>query len=186
MADSEATPSNDVEISNTTETVITPYFFELRSVGKPIVLSDPAFSPDGENVIFVEHVRGTYTICTILRDGSDQEYIYSSDFPIIDPTYSADGFFVLFAEQVEAESVDATYGVWRLRYMKQDGTDVTTILDDGNANLHPSWITPTQIAFQWWYYGATPSSAWNVAMIDLIGQSRIEMGEGEYPRLVSI
>jgi hypothetical protein len=119
-------------------------------------------------------------------DTLDKEYLYSSINRLAEPSYSADGFFILFTEEVSPVSGGEPYGVQKIRFMSSDGTNVVSILDDGNANLHPSWVTPTQITFQWWSYGATPSSEFQIAFINLAGLGRIEMGVGEYPRTVYI
>jgi hypothetical protein len=64
--------------------------------------------------------------------------------------------------------------------MKADGTSATVILSDGNANIHPSWYSSTQIAFQSFRYGT--DSAFIMSVVDLAGMGRQNMGTGEYPR----
>lgn len=154
---------------------------------KPSELADPSYSPDGTTLVFTQHIRANYIISTATVEATPTvETLYTSPYPIQDPTYSEDGFFILFGEELTLPSDDFPYGKWRIRYMNSDGSDVVTILDDGNANLHPCWVTPSQIAFQWWQYGATPSSVFHISLIDLAGRGRTDLGEGEYPRLVRV
>lgn len=187
MTAQTATVTDSINVSSSVVIRLVPAPVEVFGVLKPDEAYDPSWSVDGTSIIFAEHIRATYKIST-LNVGATQvkDTLLTTTKRLADPSYSADGYFVLFSEQTVPESDDFPYGIWRLRYMNADGTVVVTILDDGNANLHPCWVTPTQIAFQWWSYGATPSDVFQIAMIDLAGNGRIEMGEGEYPRLVSV
>ncbi len=155
----------------------------IHSVTKPDIVSDPSYSPDGTTVVFVEKLSSTYKISTLLLDDSTYTVLQSGPDPYADPYYSADGFFIVYAKQTSPVSGPEPYGQWSLHYMSSDGTGDTTILDDGNANMHPTWATPTQIAFQSWENGI--STAFQVSLIDLAGQGRIDVGEGEYPRTVT-
>lgn len=187
MTAQNTTPTNILDIGETVKGKLTPSPLEIFSALKPNKVSDPSFSTDGLRVIFTEEIRATFKISTILIHATPiKTTLLTGQKRFADPTYSADGFFILFAEEKTPTSATYPHGQWRLKYMNSDGTNVVTILDDGNANMHPCWITPTQIAFQWWHYGATPSSAFHIALIDLAGQGRKEMGEGEYPRMISI
>lgn len=188
MTNQSVTASDTLDISNVVTSRLTPMPHMVLSALKPNEIYDPSWSPDGKQIIFAEHIRGTYKVTTYLLDVATPHKveIYTGLLRTADPTFSTDGFRILFAEQTVPVSGSFPYGKWRIRYMNADGTNVVTILDDGNANLHPCWVTPTQVAFQWWSYGATPSTAFHIAMVDLAGNGRIEMGEGEYPRLVVI
>ena len=187
MTDFTATLVDDYGTDDALSVHVAGAPYELYSVYKPNTLGDPSFSPDGTHVIYTEHFRSNYFISSIALGATQvQTELFISPNPLADPSFSADGFFILFAEQKVLPSVSFPYGKWRLRYMNADGTGVLTILDDGNANMHPCWVTPTQIAFQHWQYGATPSTAFQIALIDLAGNGRMELGEGEYPRVVEI
>lgn len=179
--------TDGVGIPNALRVRIIPVPLEIFSALKPNEVYDPAWAPDGTHIIFAEHIRATYKVSTLAIGATQvKTTLLTSMNRLTEPSYSADGYLILFSEQVEPVSVTLPYGTSRLKYMNADGTNVVTILDDGNANLHPAWVTPTQVAFQWWSYGATPSSVFQIAMIDLAGLGRIEMGEGEYPRAVTI
>lgn len=144
--------SNEISAS----ILVHPRIGIIYSVLKTDQVGDPSFSPDGQTVIFVESIRSTNKISTIGLDGTPRGVLYTSQLPLADPYYSEDGYFVAFAEQTAPIDGTFIYGKWRLKYMNADGTGVVTILDDGNANMHPFWTTPNQIAFQSWDY--TPAT----------------------------
>lgn len=158
----------------------------VYSVTKPDIISDPSYSPDGIKIIFVEKIGSTYSISTITDEATpDHITLISGALPYADPFYSVDGRFILFSMQVSGETLSEPYGVWSIYYMYADGSGLTTVVDDGNANLHPCWVTPIQIGFQFWQYGATPSAAFQIGLIDLAGQGRMDIGTGSYPRTVT-
>lgn len=153
----------------------------LYKTTKPDTCTDPSFSPDGNNVIFVEKVSSTYKISRVSSSGGGHTVLQSGALPYSDPIYSPDGDFIAFAVRTSATG---TYGEWALQYMSADGTGLTTVLDDGNANLHPTWATPTQLTFQTFRYGT--DSTFQISVIDLAGNGRIDIGTGEYPRVVAV
>lgn len=154
MTSYTAALTEEVGVEDVLTHVIEGIPVEIYSSLAPNEVYDPNWSPDGTRVIFVEHVRAVYQICTILVGATYvKEVLYKSLYPISDPSYSADGYFILFAEETVPPDDTLPYGQHRLRWMKEDGSDVTTILDDGNANMHPTWTTPHQVAFQWWHEG---------------------------------
>ncbi len=157
----------------------------VYSVTKPDLLADPSYSPDGERIIFVEKIGSTWKL-SVINVGATYSYevLLTSTNPLADPSFSADGFFILYAEQVSPVSGPAPYGQWALKYIEEGVAGVVTILDDGNANMHPTWATPTQVAFQNWEYGV--STEFQVSLVNLAGQGRVDLGEGEYPRIVEV
>lgn len=158
----------------------------LYSVAKPNTLSDPSYSPDGTKIVFVEKIGSTYSISTITDEATPiHATLLNGSLPYADPFYSADGNFILFSVQVSGVTLGEPYGVWSIYYMYADGSGLTTIVDDGNANMHPCWVTPIQVGFQFFSYGATPSSAFQIGLIDLAGQGRVDIGTGSYPRTVT-
>lgn len=184
--DLTASIAETVGVEASLRTMTFPAPLEIYSVTKPDLVTDPSYSPDGTTIIFVETIGvTTYSISTITI-GATVVYtnVYEGALPFSHPTFSQDMFFILFAEQTLAPDMANPQGQWALRYMQADGNNTVTILDDGNANINPVWVTPTQIAFQHWDYGATPGSAWQISLIDVAGQGRMDLGEGEYPRTV--
>lgn len=155
----------------------------VYTVTKPDILKDPSYHPDG-GLVFVECIDSTWQISTLSNDATPEYTVLISGLlPYADPYYSVDGTFIIFATQMSGETMDAEFGVWSLFYMYADGSGLTTIIDDGNANMHPAWVTPIQIAFQSWTYGV--STAFQLSLIDLAGQGRVDIGEGTYPRTVT-
>lgn len=162
----------------------------ILSVAKPNVVGDPSFSPDGNTIIYTHLSGATYSIRS-LTDWTTTPVdatLFSGPYPLSDPMFSVDGFFILFGEQTVVPGMTYTYGRSRIKYMNASG-DITTILDDGNANLHPVWVTPFQIAFQRWNYGSgatpVPSTAFMITLSDLTGVL-MDLGTGEYPRTAEL
>lgn len=156
----------------------------LYSVTKPDFVADPSYSPDGSKVIFVEKLGSTYNISTITNEATPTHTVLiDGPLPYADPYYSVDGNFIIFTTQVAGVTELHPYGVWSIFYMYADGTGLTTVLDDGNANIHPCWVTPIQIGFQFWAYGV--SETFQIGLVDLAGQGRVELGAGSYPRTVT-
>jgi Tol biopolymer transport system component len=154
---------------------------DIYTVTKPDMASDPSYSPDGTAIVFVELIGSTYKISTVTTGATSvHTVLQSGSAAYADPYYSADGQYILFAVQTGAVSGPHPHGQWALKYIAADGTGLSTILNDGNANIHPCWITRTQIAFQYWEYGV--STEFQIALIDLAGQGRTNLGDGEYPR----
>jgi len=173
-----------VGIEGSLHCVLRPIPVEVFSILKPDAVYDPSYHPDGTQIIFVEHVRAVYRIVTVTVGATVvRNTLYSSLFPLQDPTFSEDGFFVLFSEEKTLPSGGAPKGVWRVRYVGVNDRIVNTIIDDGAANMHPCWVSSSQVAFQTWQYGATPSSEFQISVCDLTGRGRIDLGPGEYPRL---
>lgn len=151
----------------------------IYSTTKPDVCGDPSFSPDGMTVVFTETIGSDNNISTMTL-GATQTYTVVTTGPLYgDPTYSSDGFFILASAQDSAPDMSNPYGTWFLFYMYSTGLNTLQIVSPDTANLHPVWVTPTQIAWQWWDGGV-----FQLALCDLAGQGRQDIGEGEYPRTV--
>ena len=158
---------------------------DIYTVTKPNTVADPSYSPDGSLIIFVEKIGSTYKISTIDQVATQTHTVLQSGSQrYADPYYSPNGQLIVFAVQTGAVSGPNPYGQWALKYMFSDGTGLSTILDDGNSNIHPCWVTPTQIAFQYWTNGV--STEFEIALIDVAGQGRVNVGPGEYPRGVTM
>lgn len=157
---------------------------DIYTVTKPDLVGDPSYSPDGLYIVFTEKIGSVYKISRVTVAGASHTVLQSGSLPYADPFYSPDGSFICFSIRTGIVTGPHPYGQWALYYMNADGTGISTILNDGNANIHPSWITPTQIAFQYWTNGI--STVFQVALIDLAGQGRMNVGEGEYPRGITV
>lgn len=156
----------------------------LYTVTKPDYCIDPSYAPDGETIVFAELLGSDYNISTIDADGTNHTVLITGTNPLYEPTFSADGEFVLYAEQTVAPGGGHTYGDWAIKYYNTITDETTTILDDDNANMHPVWMTATQVAFQRLRYGT--DSTFRVVLYDITGTQIADNGEGEYPRLVEV
>lgn len=151
----------------------------VYSTTKPDVCGDPSFSPDGTTVVFTETLGSDDNISTVTLGATQVYTVLANGQPWGDPTYSSDGFFILFSFQDAAPDMTNPYGLWGIAYMYSTGLNPLQIVVSDAANLHPVWVAPTQIAWQWW-----DGSVFQLALCDLAGQGRMDIGEGEYPRTV--
>ena len=183
--DQTAFVANTVDISARVRAVSVVQPFEIYTVTKPDVLADPSWHPDGTSIIFVELSGSDWTIATMnIGATPNHTVLLTAPNPFGDPMWSSDGNFVLFSYQDSPPDMTHPHGAWSLLYMRKDGTDVRTILQDDNANIHAVWVSPTQVAFEWWGNGATPADISWLSLININGLGRIDLGEGEYPRTV--
>lgn len=177
--------ANTIDISDQVRGISVAQPYEIYSVTKPDILADPSWHPDGTSLIFAERIGSDWNIATMNIGATPNHTVLLTDVtPFGDPMWSADGNFILFSAQTLAPDMTHPKGVWDLIYMRNDGSDIRTIVSDGNANIHAVWVSPTQIAFQWWANGATPADVSWVSLVNINGLGRIDLGEGEYPRTV--
>ena len=68
----------------------------------------PAFSPDGEKIIFVAHENSIANLYTINDDGSKIQQLtnYDYDTQILSPSYSPDGSYVVFSMADKGANLD--------------------------------------------------------------------------------
>lgn len=178
----QETVTDAVEITATIEAF--PFQTLLYTVTKPDYCIDPSYSPDGETIVFAERLGSAYNISTIDADGTNHTVLISDTTPMYDPTFSADGEFILYAQRTVAPAGSHTYGDWEINYLDTTTDEITTILSDAHANMHPVWLTATQVAFQRFEYGT--DTTFRIVLYDLAGNEVADLGEGEYPRLLEV
>lgn len=160
----------------------TDYDTVLRTayaVTKPDLATDASYGPDG-TIYFVEASGASYYIASI-TDGATPVHtrLLSSSNVLADPMISPDGSQLVYAERLSAPDMSHEFGVWRLRRFILSDSSFTTVINDGNANQHPTWMTDRTLLFQTYRYGTDTEQ--QIARIRTDGSSHIVLGEGEYP-----
>ena len=161
-----------------------PFQTLLYTVTKPDYCIDPSYSPDGETIVFAERLGSAYNLSTIDADGTNHAVVITGSNPLYEPSFSADGEFILYAERTVAPAGSHTYGDWAIKYRDTTIDETTTILSDSHANMHPVWLTATQVAFQRFEYGT--DSTFRIVLYDIAGNEVADLGAGEYPRLLEV
>lgn len=100
---------------------------------------DPAWSPDGEKVVFVSQVTANDEIWVVDADGSDDEQLTSNDWEWDkQPTWSPDGSQIAFW----SNRVSGRKQIW---VMNADGTDQHNISNNEYNDWGPLWISPALV-----------------------------------------
>lgn len=114
-------------------------------------VSDTSCSPDGTEIVFC-YINDVFRVSSsggiairLTTDGSTTTNT--------DPNYSFDGQTILILTQFAAPDSTHVVGQWGLRTVKRDGTSLTTLLNDGNANSKGSWGADGYIYFHRLVYG---------------------------------
>jgi TolB protein len=91
----------------------------------------PAFSPDGERIVFEQNNSGNQDIWMIKTDGSDMRRLTSSNADETDPVFSPNGRLIAFGADVDGGQV---------RLMRPNGSRVRTVVRSGASELtHPDF-----------------------------------------------
>lgn len=102
--------------------------------------ANPAFSPDGEELIFVSNRDGDWEIYVTGADGSGNvRQLTDNNYSDRNPEFSPDGRFIIFDSDAAA-----TYDIYR---MQADGTEVTRLTELIESEREPEWIGNDLIVF---------------------------------------
>jgi dipeptidyl aminopeptidase/acylaminoacyl peptidase len=141
---------------------------------------DPAWSPDGREIVFSSNRAGGSDLYRMDADGSHEARIASIPGPETEPAWSRDGTRILFV----GRSSDALDAVWS---MKLDGTDRRRLTQpDVLAEASPSWSPVSErVAFAWeadlWLSdpdGSNQANVTNTGLVEL-GDQDLWLGEAE-------
>jgi Tol biopolymer transport system component len=102
--------------------------------------ADPAFSPDGNELIFVSNRDGDWEIYVTGADGrGDVRQLTNNNFADLNPEYSQDGSLIIFDSDAAA-----TLDIYRMR---ADGSEVTRLTSLIENEREPEWIGSDLIVF---------------------------------------
>jgi len=105
---------------------------EIRLLpGQPANSGVPAWSPDGEKLIFRSDVSGAWQIFSIDRDGSDLRQLTVSEDDNLEPTWSPDGTKIAFVSQRDGNK--------ELYVMDGDGANQRRLTTNPDWDDDPSW-----------------------------------------------
>jgi len=117
--------------------------------------NQPAASPDGSRVVFIEYFDGTHNLVSINLDGSDKKYL--TDFKdgtwLQNPDWSPDGKQIVFGMFRNYQQ-----NLW---IVNADGTNLRPLTWDAWEELDPHWGTDGRI-----YFSAEPDGIFNIYSID--------------------
>lgn len=101
--------------------------------GKPIYGIQPAWSPDGKQIVFVYTNRqdGPWLLRVINREGSNQHTVLKQASSLFAPDWSPDGLLLAFA--FSDDSVTQIYD------MALDSSNPQRLTAEGTSATEPDW-----------------------------------------------
>lgn len=105
--------------------------------------ADPAWSPDGSQVVFESVTGNAFNLYLINADGTNERRIsFSTHRTDVQPAWSPDGTKIAFSRQ----KMDGSGAIW---VMAADGSSFVRLTGESGVNSHPSWSPDgTTIAFE--------------------------------------
>jgi Tol biopolymer transport system component len=107
-----------------------------RLTTDPAADFDPAWSPDGMQIVFRSHRDGNEEIYVMNADGSDQRNFSRNPGGDWSPVWSPDGTRIAFFSEREGK-----YGIW---VMNSDGTNPIPVGTPPGVNDYPTWSPDSQ------------------------------------------
>jgi hypothetical protein len=125
----------------------------------------PAWSPDGEHIVFVSTRDGNREIYLMDADGRNQVNLTSHPADDWMPSWSPDGEWIAFVSYRD--------GNWEIYVMGADGSNVTRLTEDETDDWTPSWSPDAaEIAFC-----STRDGNWEIYVMDSNGSLPIRLTE---------
>lgn len=125
----------------------------------------PAWSPDGEHIVFVSNRDGDREIYVMDADGRNQVNLTTHPADDWMPSWSPDGKRIAFVSYRD--------GNWEIYVMGADGADVTRLTEDAADDWTPTWSPDAaEIAFC-----STRDGNWEIYVMDSNGSQAIRLTE---------
>ena len=107
--------------------------------------TQPAWSPDGTRIAYLDGVTYFYTIMVMNADGTDSAPIVATPSYQFGPTWSADGTQIAFTRLTTGEVITTEFDIFVINV---DGTGETNLTNSDYDELDPAWSPDgTKIAF---------------------------------------
>lgn len=183
-----------VEMSTVTWTVARLAYISAPGDG----CTDPSYSPDNSKIVFTESVGGVQKVSTCSTSGAlsatpqgglanSYTVLQSSSptaFPWNDPYYSPDGTKIVMLLQETAISLPTSLGVWSLRTMNANGTNLHTSFNDGSTISKADW-EPNSKTLRTWGWANPLAGVSTLRRVNDDGTGYVNSGvSGQYPRYV--
>ena len=102
----------------------------------------PAWSPDGERILYASDRGDSFDIWSIKPDGSGNQRLTDGPQDETLPTWSPNGGRIAYIQET-----GQTYGEAVLRVMARDGTDAQTVGVDAHGFSQPVWSLDNRIVY---------------------------------------
>jgi TolB protein len=146
---------------------------------------DPAFSPDGSQIVFVGCAQAIctesgYEIYRVARDGTRETRLTNDSLRDHDPVVSPDGSRLAWLTAFGGAGV----GVWDIRVAAADGSGAKRLLNDNGITSRPEWLPDGQSVLT--HRVAPGRLAFSIYRVSIDGSSVVELtkgqpGSNEYP-----
>lgn len=93
--------------------------------------TDPAWSPDGDQIALARYVDGNYEIFIVNLDGGNERRLTHHPAQEANPSFSPDGTTIAFSSYRD--------GNWEIYTVGVDGTDLKRITNDPATDFQPTW-----------------------------------------------
>ena len=146
---------------------------------------DPAFTPDGSQIVFVGCAQAIctesdYEIYRVRRDGTGETRLTDDDLRDHDPVVSPDGRRIAWLTAFGGPGV----GVWDIQVAAADGSGARRLLGDNGITSRPEWLPDSASVLT--HRVAPGRLAFSVYRVSVDGSSVVELtkgqpGSNEYP-----
>jgi TolB protein len=146
---------------------------------------DPAFTPDGTQIVFVGCAQAIctetgYEIYRVARDGSKETRLTNDSLRDHDPVVSPDGTRLAWLTAFGGTGV----GVWDIRLAAADGSGAKRLLGDNGITSRPEWLPDGASVLT--HRIAPGRLAFSIYRVSIDGSSVVELtkgqpGSNEYP-----
>jgi len=93
--------------------------------------TSPAWSPDGNEIVFASNRDGNWEIYKMRHDGYTQQRLTNNETDDMSPTWSPDGNEIVFASNRD--------GNWEIYKMRDDGYNQQRLTDNEADDTSPAW-----------------------------------------------